>query len=207
MSELDSFRSVQETSALHMQESSTYQNGPRRRMAQHDDVRVARDHLDAVLERFALPRGRGRLVDVDDAPAEPLHGGREAAAGARARLVEDGRHHLAAQQVVQQAVLRDARLHRLREVEDLVQVLLAEHVDGEDVPAGQLPLPVRPAEPARHRLVAGRVAPDAGRRQWRHRAQQGRLLRREVYAELFDVRATTTASSGSSSSSSSSTVR
>uniref|UniRef100_A0AAG5DJ26 Uncharacterized protein n=1 Tax=Anopheles atroparvus TaxID=41427 RepID=A0AAG5DJ26_ANOAO len=151
-------------------------------MAQDDHVRVPGQHLDAILERFALARRRRRLVHVHDAPAEALHGGGEAAAGARAHLVEDGRHHLAAQQVIERPVLGDARLHRLRQVEQLVQVLLAEHVHGEHVPAGERVALARMRMDRRRRrhrqlLVAGRVAagPSGGRR-GRDGPQWARLL-------------------------------
>ena len=94
-------------------------------MPEHDDVRVAGDDADAVLERLALRRARELLgvVRAHGPAAEAQHGGLEREPGARRGLVEQRRHD-ASQQPAGGAVGIVA--HLVGAHEDLVEELTGE---------------------------------------------------------------------------------
>lgn len=66
---------------------------------QHQDVGVAAHGLHGVSQRLALLHRGGGLAERHHGAAQPAHGGRKGAAGARACLVEHRCHHFALQDV------------------------------------------------------------------------------------------------------------
>ena len=65
------------------------QGGPGHRMPHSDDVRVAADHPDGIFQGFPFGnRGVRRIVEPDDPPAQPQHGGLKGHLGAGGGLIK-----------------------------------------------------------------------------------------------------------------------
>ena len=106
------------------------------RVPQHDDVGVARDDADRVLELLALDlrRKHPRVLGGHHAPAEAVHRGLEREARAGGRFVEERGHHPV--RVVAGAPARHHLLHLARAGEQLHQERHRELLGFDDV--GQL---------------------------------------------------------------------
>jgi len=119
----------------------------------HDEhVGVHRDQVvDRVEQRFALRRGRRADVQVDHVGRQPLGGDLEGGARARRALEEQVEHRLAAQQ----RHLLDVAVGHADEgggrVEDVVDQLARQPLDGEQVP--QLPVLVQLGMAQRHGVI------------------------------------------------------
>lgn len=75
-------------------DTGAHLHGSWRGVSQHQDVSVAAHGLDRVRQRLALLRRGGGLAEMDHGATQTLHCRRKRTTGARADLVEHGRHHL-----------------------------------------------------------------------------------------------------------------